>query len=54
MINFDKVWLSISQREQVVSIDEQQIIRGSVGFQSNDVSGEANSVCYLFIKEHRC
>ena len=44
----------MSQSEQVVSIDEQHIIHGSVGFQSNEVSGEANSVYYLFINEHKC
>lgn len=44
----------MSQSEHVVSIDEQQIIHGSVGFQSNEVKGEASSVCYLLIREHKC
>jgi hypothetical protein len=44
----------MSQSEQVVSIDEQQIIQGSVGFQSKDVRGEASSVYYLLISEQRC
>lgn len=54
IINFDKVWLSMSQREHVVSIEEQQIILGSVGFQSKEVRGDASSVYYLFIREHKC
>ena len=51
MTSFDKVWLSMSHKEQVVSIEEQQIILGSVGFQSKEVRGEASSVYYLLIRE---
>ena len=50
--NLDKVYYSISHKEQVVSILEQHIIFLLTLFQSKLVIGEASSFYYLLIKEH--
>ena len=50
--NLDKLYYSISHKEQVVSILEQHIIFLLTLFQSKLVIGEASSFYYLLIREH--
>ena len=46
MTNFDSCYVSMSQIEHVVSIEQQHIILGSRGFQSKLVNGADKSFYY--------